>query len=542
MSPSQGREELARSLSELKARSKLSYEALARRCHLSRSSVHRYCTAALVPPEFGVLESIATVCGADRAELARLFRCWARAVDERPGSQPAPAVPPPAPGSTSASPARARTTARHRLTVPTLVFVLLGTLVLSAASTSTTTSSPGEAPLAVLSAPMWAQTATDLDPGLFGATINSSTGAMPTFGLDSVRFWDSHTRWANIEPRRGIFDWSVLDRLVAGAGAAGLRSVFSFGGTPEWASPGGAPTLYDDGSKASPPTDLRDWDGFVGEVAGRYRGHIGAYELWAVVNDAHFYTGSVETLAAMTRRAHDIIRAADPGATIVCPSMGGLERPEAQQFLTRFAALGGYRYCDVAGVKLTQPDAAAPPETMLPLVAGIDNTFQRAGLHPPVWDTGTRYDISLQRPLDPATAADHAVRFYLVALFAHYRRAFFYNWGGTKIPIILQPDGGAPTPAALAVEQLRRWLRGARIHSCGQGTMARLPAAVWECRFDDGHDPFVIRWTAAGRASMSADPGSYAEDRLDGTEKSLAAGDPVDVTTSPVRINLRTGA
>ncbi|MEV6823812.1 helix-turn-helix domain-containing protein [Amycolatopsis sp. NPDC051102] len=532
MSPSEDRAELARLLGELKKRSNLSYEALGRRCHLSRSSVHRYCTAALVPPEFDALEAIALACGADRVELGRLFRCWARAVDDRP----APAVP----SSPAPVPSRAEVPARSRhLSVTALVVVLLGLLAGSTSSTATSGSGQAWTSLPALTAPMWAQTATDLDPGLFGATINSSTGAMPTFGLDSARFWDGHTRWADVEPRRHGYDWSVLDRLVAGARSAGLRPVFTFGGTPDWASPGGAPSLYDDGSKASPPADLRDWDDFVREVVQRYHGRIEAYEVWAVVGDTHFYAGSAETLVEMTRRAHDIIRTLDAGATIVCPSMSGLDRDASRRFLGRFAALGGYGLCDVAGVKLTQSDAAAPPETMLPLVADIDRTFQRAGIHPPIWDTGTGYDVSLQQPLDPATAAEHAARFYLVALFAHYRRAYFYNWGGTKVPIILQPDGGVPTPAALAVEQLRRWLRGARIHSCGQGTMARLPAAVWECRFDDGRGPFVIRWTATGHASMNADPGSYAEDRLDGTETALAPGEPIDVSGSPVRVDLR---
>ncbi len=537
MSPSGSGQELGRILGQLKVRSGLSYEVLGKRCHLSRSSVHRYCTAALVPAEFGAVESIATACGATRAELNQLFRCWMRAVDEQPDAPP---VSPPfrlEPAETGEPPARSAVPTT-RTSVPALALILIVMFATSAASTVSRVSSASGPLVPTLTAPMWAQTPTALDPGLFGATINSSTGAMPTFGLDSVRLWDSHTRWANLEPRRQIFDWSVLDRLVDGARAKGFRTVFTFGGTPGWASPEGPPTLYDDDSRASPPADLRDWDHFVGEVARRYRGRIGSYEVWAVVNDAHFYTGTVETLVAMTHRAHDLIRASDPGATVVCPSMGGLDRPEAQQFLIRFAALGGYRYCDVAGIKLSRSTAAAPPETMLPLVATIDDTFQRAGVHPPIWNTGTSYDISLQQPLDPATAAEHAVRFYLVALFAHYRQAFFYNWGGTKLPIILQPDGGSPTPAALAVEQLRRWLHDARIHSCGQGTMAQLPASVWECRFDDDNGPFVIRWTASGHALMNADPGSYTEDRLDGSESPLSAGDPLDVTTTPVKLNL----
>src|SRR3954451_18671834 len=64
-------------LSELKARSGRSYEWLARRTHISKSSVQRYCTVG-VPPTFGMVESIALACGANTDEIAELFRLWSR--------------------------------------------------------------------------------------------------------------------------------------------------------------------------------------------------------------------------------------------------------------------------------------------------------------------------------------------------------------------------------------------------------------------------------------------------------------------------------
>ncbi|MFD0574146.1 hypothetical protein ACFQ0T_39180 [Kitasatospora gansuensis] len=83
-------------------------------------------------------------------------------------------------------------------------------------------------------------------------------------------------------------------------------------------------------------------------MAGRYRGRIEAYELWVLANDRRFYSGSVATLVEMTRRANRIIKAADPAATVVCPSMGELWKPEGQAFLGEFAAQGGYQHCDAA--------------------------------------------------------------------------------------------------------------------------------------------------------------------------------------------------
>ncbi|MGI5405106.1 hypothetical protein ACQEVG_37895 [Streptomyces sp. CA-135486] len=176
---------------------------------------------------------------------------------------------------------------------------------------------------------------------------------MPSFRTGAVRLWDSGTRWAEIGPQRGEFDWSVLDRLVSGAEQAGLPALFVMRGTPQWARPNGPVGPYADDSRAAPPDRLADWDTFVSALVHRCRGRIEAYDLWAPANDPRLFNGGVKTLVEMTRRASRTIRAADPKATVVCPGMGCLWEPDGLQVLQRFAELGGYRYCDAAGIKLS---------------------------------------------------------------------------------------------------------------------------------------------------------------------------------------------
>ncbi|WP_328323697.1 MULTISPECIES: hypothetical protein [unclassified Streptomyces] len=50
----------------------------------------------------------------------------------------------------------------------------------------------------------------------------------------------------------------------------------------------------------------------------------------------------------MVQRAAGIIRHTDPHAAVVCPSMERAGEPSGQGFVRRFAALGGYRFCDAA--------------------------------------------------------------------------------------------------------------------------------------------------------------------------------------------------
>ncbi|MDX3533700.1 beta-galactosidase [Streptomyces sp. MB09-01] len=445
---------------------------------------------------------------------------------------PVQAVPPPAAPRTAPSPPGGA-----RLALASVAFILLCVASLSGSTHATAPPAPSR-PLPGATAGQgpapWAQSPVPVSNGLFGMTLNSSTGAMPTFQVDTVRLWDTRTRWANIQPRRGTYDWSVLDRLVTAANQAGLPVVFTMGGTPDWASPHGPRTAYDDGSRTSPPDDPADWQAFVTAVAERYRGRIDAYELWVMGNDSRYFSGNVEALAEMTRSAKAVLDAVDPDATVVCPSMGRLWEPDALRTLERFAELRGYDSCDVAGVKLYQRSASDPPEQLLGLVEEIDRAFHRGGAHPKLWSTGTSYEIALQKPLDESTASAYAVRFFLVGLYARYPRMYYYNWGGTKIPIVMQPEGQPPTRAALYVEELRRWVHGTRIHSCGTGVAAGLPVGVWQCRFDRDGSELVIVWHATGTARVPAPRKTAAVHRLDGTVSALGGDRTVEVGALPV--------
>ncbi|GAA1925177.1 helix-turn-helix transcriptional regulator [Streptomyces durmitorensis] len=71
-----GAGDLAELLRELKERSGLSYGALAKRLHMSTSTLHRYVSGSAVPTEFAPLERLARVCGASREEMVEVHRRW----------------------------------------------------------------------------------------------------------------------------------------------------------------------------------------------------------------------------------------------------------------------------------------------------------------------------------------------------------------------------------------------------------------------------------------------------------------------------------
>ncbi|MCG5213074.1 helix-turn-helix domain-containing protein [Streptosporangium soli] len=555
-------EELGQLLREIKERSGRSYEWIGRKANASKSAVHRYCSGDGVPPTFAIIEQIAVACRADREDMVRLHQLWIRAVagpevaDPLPGVEPAMEMPsktpqPDGPETTrressdsvrDAPTGRARVQWRWRAVTFSSAGVVIACFLMLTASASSTLMVPrGEAQR--ITGPSWVLPSAPVPGTLFGVTINSATGAMPSFRVGAVRLWDSATRWSQIQQRRGEFDWSTLDRQVEGAERAGLPVLFVFGGTPGWASPGGPPAPYPDGARAAPPDNLADWDAFVRAMVRRYAGRIEAYELWALGNDHRFYTGDVGTLVEMTRRASRIIKAVDPQANVVCPGMGRLWTSDGRGVMRRFAELGGYTSCDVASVKLHQRTASDPPETMLELAALANRVLHAAGVHPRLWSTGTTYTIPLQDPLDAVTARDYAVRYFLVGLYArdlNLERMYFYNWGSTKIPLVLQGEGGVPTAAALAAEQLQRWLAHAHSRSCGHGNAINLPDNVWQCELTISGDrgttrPAAVIWTITGTAGTTVRQAAEVR-RLDGTSRRVRPGDTITVGEEPIFI------
>ena len=523
---------LAVLLAEMKQRGGLSYEQLAHKTHLGRSTVHRYCTGRGVPATFGPVEAIAVACGAGRAELAKLYRLWEQADRAR-----VPSTVDTADAVVTEPVAVAPGGVRRRPRLGVLVVVVLVVIVLAGDGfTAPEEAPPAHAPVTV-TAPMWTKTPRAVVPEFVGVTTNTDTGLMPSFPVGSVRFWDTDTRWQQLQPEPGRFDWDTLDKMVGGAAEAGLPMLFTFGGTPAWASPASPRSAYGDGSRTGPPTDLGDWQRFVHAVVHRFHGRIGAYELWDMANHRYFFSGSAADMVEMTRIASQEIRAGDPAATVVCPSMGELWDQAAMDWLADFAQRGGYDYCDAAAVKLSPRNAADPPETMLPLAHRIAVTMQRAGTSLKMWSTGTAYDVPAQHPLDADLGAEYAVRFFLTGLYAQYQRMYFYSWGNaSSVPIVLQPAGGPPTKAARQVARLHDWLADSRITSCGQGRAAGLPDQLWQCRFDHDGDTFLIWWTVDTSVQVPLPEGTTSVEHLDGT--SAPAEPSIVVTGSPVLLRM----
>ncbi|MEU9887848.1 helix-turn-helix transcriptional regulator [Sphaerisporangium sp. NPDC051011] len=227
--------ELAALLHSLKERSGRSYAELAGRCGVSASTLHRYCRGRVLPDSYGMVERIALSCGANKAELAELYGLWAQAdaarleagrkpiADDLWTSAPNPAPTPPS----VADPAAGLAAAVSRLQDPALASavygrrpalssrrpmhsialacVLAAVVVISVAASSPAGQTAGRPAPQWIPGPAWSQPSALVAAGFYGVTINSSSGAMPTFRVGGIRLWDSGTLWSLLEPARNQF-------------------------------------------------------------------------------------------------------------------------------------------------------------------------------------------------------------------------------------------------------------------------------------------------------------------------------------------------
>ncbi|MFE9608253.1 helix-turn-helix domain-containing protein [Streptomyces sp. NPDC006012] len=95
--------DFAELLRTLKERSQLSYGVLARRLHMSTSTLHRYCNGDAVPTDYGPVERLARLCKATPEELVELHRRWVMADAVRGKKPAAPAETRPDPGESAPS-------------------------------------------------------------------------------------------------------------------------------------------------------------------------------------------------------------------------------------------------------------------------------------------------------------------------------------------------------------------------------------------------------------------------------------------------------
>jgi len=346
----------------------------------------------------------------------------------------------------------------------------------------------------------------------------------PAAGFGTLRLWDSDTTWTDLEPAKGAWNWGPLDTLVAAAQQHGVSDILlTLGQTPGWAS--SSPDAVDGygGGAPAPPADIQDWRDYVTAVAQRYKGRIRYYEIWNEP-DASFYSGTVPQLATLTQEAYKILKAVDPGNTVLSPAVG-----TDPGYLDMLLAAGIGNYIDM--VAFHHYTFTAPPESAAQTLANVRLLMAKYGLAKmPLWITeGASGDDTT--PLD--AAPKYIARRVLTELAFGSARFDWYIWDQASHWCVgtVQNDPRVPTPAGRAYGFLYGWLVGSTV------TQAVIDAAgnwqIWLTR-PDGNQALVV-WNPAQTTQLTL-PSTFtarSSHDLSGGVHSVS-GTTVTVTDSPI--------
>lgn len=320
----------------------------------------------------------------------------------------------------------------------------------------------------------------------------------PPLNFGMVRLWDSRTRWADLEPARGVWKFGRLDHYVSEAHAHGARVLYTLGSTPRWASARpDEPCSYGKGCAAE-PRSMEDWREYVRVVARRYRGRICCYELWNepkfsdIARDRgqqHFFTGSIADMVEMARIARQVLGEEDPSAMLLTPGfVNGADR------LDMFLSAGGGKY--VQGIAY-HFYAWNDENRMLNEIEAVRALMKKHGLqHLPLWSTETGVEVHessnlLKRAFEPRITREEAaammVRQMVLNAFAGIDKYFYYAWDNEYSGMVDRTGRFHPSRDAMLLAQ--RWLLAAKPDRCD--IEDGRPTVCWG---EKDAKPFAIVW------------------------------------------------
>jgi hypothetical protein len=343
----------------------------------------------------------------------------------------------------------------------------------------------------------------------------------------------SHTNWADLEPQKDSWYFTLLDRYADWGQQHHTEILMPLAYTPPWAS--SAPDAKTDVEAnappglSGPPRDMQDWKNFVRTIATRYKGRIHVFEIWNEPNRRQSWVGDVDTMIAMTQAAQQILKETDPHNIVVAPAP---EQEYGLPWLNEFLRKGGARYVDVIAYHFYV--GQKPPESVVPLIRKVRDAM--AEYHTgqrPLWNTEAGWLGPNKLP--PDLAAAYVARAYLLNWASGVSRFYWYAWedhSGAMIELT-EKDNATLTEAGKAYATIEEWMRGSVLERC-----AGSAEATWTCDLSkDGQESHIV-WNADGDQTLQIPQGWNAT-----TAKTLLGGESpiengtVSIGAQPVLIH-----
>ena len=372
------------------------------------------------------------------------------------------------------------------------------------------------------------------------------TSHVPTVGFGAMRLWDTKTKWADLEPSSGRFNWTTMDEWLAIASKNNKDVLYTFGETPTWASMRPTDACAQDANVlgcGAPPSDVDTgdniWKTFVTALVhhslASSTGHIKYYEIWDEPNAPNgiFWSGTNAQLATMAKDAYEIIHSLDPNALVLGPSPTG--GAFSSNWMKDYWAAGGASALDIISDHgWTKPvNGIQNPQDLLAVIDTVHAAETSYGLpDKPIWFTEGNWGKN-------GGTNDQQIAYlsteYIFLWSKGVSRFYWYAWDNTSgWGQLWDPTNGAH-PAGIAYGQLYNWMVGSThaANPCSEDT-----DNTWTCKLylADGSAAEIL-WNATTAKSVSVGTTFHTYRTLDNSTVHTITGDTVAIGAKPILVN-----
>ncbi len=336
----------------------------------------------------------------------------------------------------------------------------------------------------------------DADKGRYKPT------AWPDVPFGYLRLWDTSTRWAELNQKKGEWNFERMDFFVNSAVEHNVPILYTLGSTPQWASARpDEKCAYGVGCNAE-PNDMQDWEDYVRKVSARYKGKITAYELWnepkfysSIEDRKHvsgFYSGSAEKMLEMARVAKRVLNEVDPQAKLTTPGFDGGSR-----WMAMFLEKGGGQYIDA----VTYHFYTNNTDKMISQIIDVKDVMKKYSLESlPLWNTESGTDVyandrksitGFTPDKDIYSASSHMTQYFVVGLIYGLEHFFYYSWDHDATGVV-NKYGEVNSMRLNAIRSTQSWLIGAKKGQCQQFSKEN---SAYYCEFEKNNKKFIVAWS-----------------------------------------------
>jgi len=295
--------------------------------------------------------------------------------------------------------------------------------------------------------PTGRELATNVDLARYNADQLQQIGSV--LAANGYHYVRQSFSWADIEPAKGNYAWSIYDQIVHTMAANGIEVIAVLDRSPNWARAPDQVSVPD-----APPLYSNDYALYAGEVVRHYEGQIQYFQIWDSPNSAEHWGGTearASDYVRMLAEAFNATKAASSEAKVILaeltPEYANGDTGSDVRFLRAIYDAGGSAFFDIIATQIdggvSSPydrQVGNDRESLSRAILFRELMIEQGDRAKPIWITHFGWTAD-GIDVSPETQAD-----FLVAGLKRARAE--WPWVGLMFQWSLLPDEDDPTNAS----------------------------------------------------------------------------------------------